>query len=99
MDYEGVGVRVGSGTAARNRYVRQETTTAWTSVANAGANGSALGEEPAGLGEGPAVWGTEREERLRDDVWDLDLSRQVDLLYTILDLSVFLCQVLLLLEF
>lgn len=37
-------------------------------------------QTPVGLGEGPAVWGTEREERLRDDVWDLDLSRQVDLL-------------------
>lgn len=31
-----------------------EMTTAWASAANAGANASAL-EEPAGLGEGPAV--------------------------------------------
>lgn len=51
MDCEGVGVRVESGKAAKNCYVRPEMISAWTGVAKAGANGSALEEEPAGLGE------------------------------------------------
>lgn len=56
-------------------------TVAWTSVANVGADGNALKEEPAGLGERLDVQGTEREERKRDDVRDFDWSRQVDFRY------------------
>lgn len=55
MDCEGVGIRVRSGKAVKNCYVRQEMTSAWISVANAEANGSAVEEESAGLCEW--MWG------------------------------------------